>query len=306
MTTATPTQATTREISSPLPSLKEGLAAFLRALDGRNKSGATIRAYRADISQFLTWLSSSSLVVHAPADVTRTDVTEYLAHLSQSDLSGVSRARKLAAIREFFRFLTEHGAIDKSPVLGIETPKKERNSRSWLRPDEYNQLLLLAAGNTRDHCILQVFLQTGLRVSELCNLRLQDVDLAGHTLTVTAGKGMLARDIDLERKGTQALKNWLKARPRAPYDHLFLNRNGEPLGERGVRKLLAKYVEQAGLTKKISPHSLRHSFATAKAEKGVTPFQLKEWLGHANLNTTQIYVHMGRQNSKKVMEATSL
>jgi len=85
----------------------------------------------------------------------------------------------------------------------------------------------------------------------------------------------------------------------------YLSRH-EPIGQRGVRKLVAKYREKAGITKKASPHSLRHTFATYKAEKGVSPFQLQQWLGHANLNTTQIYVHIGRQNARKVMEQTSL
>jgi site-specific recombinase XerD len=95
-------------------------------------------------------------------------------------------------------------------------------------------------------------------------------------------------------------------RPPVLDDHLFLNKDGDPISERGVRKLVVKYRVAAGITKRASCHSLRHTFATYKAEKGVSPFQLKEWLGHASLNTTQIYVHMARQNAKKVMEATSL
>jgi site-specific recombinase XerD len=91
-----------------------------------------------------------------------------------------------------------------------------------------------------------------------------------------------------------------------PFDQLFVNRDGAPPGARGVRKLVAKYLKAAGITKKASPHTFRHTFGTYKAEKGVSPFQLKEWLGHASLNTTQIYVHMARANAKKVMEATSL
>jgi len=117
---------------------------------------------------------------------------------------------------------------------------------------------------------------------------------------------MVARGVDLEKKGIVALKTYLAARPEVLDDHLFLNRDGEPLGERGVRKLVVKYRTKAGITKKASCHSLRHTFATYKAENGVSPFQLQQWLGHASLNTTQIYVHLGRQNAKKVMEATSL
>ncbi|MCL5962551.1 MAG: tyrosine-type recombinase/integrase, partial [Chloroflexi bacterium] len=238
--------------------------------------------------------------------VTRADGSDYMASLGQRELTGISRARKLAAIREYFRFLEGHERIVKSPTTGVETPKKEKNGRTALRPDEYTKLLSLAGGNPRDYAILQVFLQTGVRVSELCNLRLDDIDIEGRTLRVTLGKGMAARDIELEKKGIMAIKNWLAVRPETPNDHLFLNKEGEPIGERGVRKLVVKYRQKAGITKKASCHSLRHTFATYKAEKGVSPFQLQQWLGHANLNTTQIYVHMARQNAKKVMEATSL
>jgi integrase/recombinase XerD len=150
------------------------------------------------------------------------------------------------------------------------------------------------------------FLQTGLRVSELCALTLEDTDLVNKTLQVRSGKGMTARTIELEKKGTQALKTWLSVRPTSPSVRLFLNRDNDPLGERGVQKLLARYCQLAGITKRISPHSLRHTFASFKAEAGVSPFQLQQWLGHSSLDTTQIYVHLARKNAKKVMEATSL
>ncbi|MDP9354554.1 MAG: tyrosine-type recombinase/integrase [Chloroflexota bacterium] len=167
-------------------------------------------------------------------------------------------------------------------------------------------MLVAAGGHPRDFCILTLFLQTGIRISELCELRLEDIDLAASTLHVRAGKGMAARTIELEKKATRSLKTWLSLRDASPYDYLFLNRDGEPLKEWGVRDLLEKYRTQAGITKKVTPHSLRHTFASAKAQSGVSPFQLKERLGHARLDTTSIYVHLARQNAKKVMEATSL
>lgn len=286
--------------------LEAGLDAFLRALEGRNRSTATTRAYAADIRQFITWLVATNVVPHRVNQIERADITEYLSHLGREGLSGVSRARKLAALREYFRFLSDHDQISKSPTAGVETPKRERHSRTFLRPDEYTRMLAQAGANPRDYAILQVFLQTGVRISELCALRVEDIDLEGHLLHVRDGKGMQDRAIELEKKGILAVKSWLKMRPEVSNDHLFLTRYGETLGERGVRKLVAKFRQRAGITKRATPHSLRHTFATYKAEKGVSPFQLQEWLGHSNLNTTQIYVHLGRQNSRKVMEATSL
>jgi len=286
--------------------LEEGLARYVEALTGRNVSPLTLRAYAADVRQFCMWLRATNVAVSRPDQVQRQDLREYLAELARQGRSGVTRARKLAALRGYFAFLLGEGCVPTSPVHGIETPKKEKTGRTTLRLDEYTKLLSLAGGHPRDFCILTVFLQTGLRVSELCDLRTGDVDLIAHTLTVVAGKGQKARTIALEKKALQALKGYLNARPRVLEERLFLNYRGEPLGERGVRKLVAKYLAAAGITKKASPHSLRHTFATYKAEKGVSPFQLQEWLGHASLNTTQIYVHMARQNGKKVMEATSL
>lgn len=285
--------------------LEQAKSAFLRALEGKNRSSSTIRAYSTDLIHFISFLHQNNLVIKTPEQVGRPDLTEYLVHLGQRGLMGVSRARKLTAIREFFRFLETDGYIQKSPAQGVETPKKEKNNRGYLRPEEYRSMLSLAGGNPRDFAILQVFLQTGIRVSELCNLRLSDIDFDGRTLKVQ-GKGMVQREIELERKGIEAIKSYLAIRTQTFEDHLFLNYHAESLGERGVRKLVRKYRDQAGITKHASPHTLRHSFATAKAEKGVSPFQLQKWLGHANLNTTQIYVHIGRQNAQKVMEATSL
>lgn len=286
--------------------LETTLEAFLRTLEGKNRSEATRRAYNTDISQFIAWLHDNNIIIKSPVDVEKADISEYMAYLGRQNMTGLSRARKLAAIREYFRFLEGNGYIIKSPTTGVETPKKEKNGRTHLRPDEYNKMLALAGSNPRDHAVLTVFLQTGVRVSELCNLRLGDVDMEERVLRITSGKGMAARDIDLEKKGLKAVKNWLGVRPDVPYDHLFLNYKGEPITERGIRKLVVSYRDRAGITKKASCHSLRHSFATAKAEKGISPYQLQQWLGHANLNTTQIYIHLAKGNSRKLMEASSL
>ncbi len=279
---------------------------FLRTQEGRNRSPQTLRAYRSDLTQLAAWLRADNSLLVDPADVTGEDLNAFLADLGRRGLSGVSRARKLAAIREFYRFLTLAGVVKQSPVDGVDTPKREKRGRSYLSPEEYNRLLVAAGGHPRDFCILTLFLQTGIRISELCELRLEDIDLTASTLHVRVGKGMASRTIELEKKAVRSLKTWLSLRESNPYDHLFLNRDTEPLKEWGGRDLLEKYRLQAGITKKVTPHSLRHTFASAKAQSGVSPFQLKEWLGHARLDTTSIYVHMARQNAKKVMEATSL
>jgi integrase/recombinase XerC len=285
--------------------LEKGLAVFINALSGKNRSAATIRAYQTDIQQFIVFLHSISVSAGTPKDVLKVDILEYFSFLAKKNLTGVARARKLSALREYFRFLEGIGEIEKSPTNGVETPKREKNTRQVLRSDEYTKMLSLAGANPRDYAILQVFLQTGIRVSELANLRLEDIDFMKPAITVR-GKGSVEREIALEKKGVHALKSYLAVRPDSVSKRVFLNYQGDPISERGVRKLVVKYRKEAGITKKASCHTFRHTFATCKAEKGVPAYQLQQWLGHANLNTTQIYIHLGKQNARKIMQDTSI
>src|SRR5713101_3489253 len=156
--------------------LEKGLATFLDALLGKNRSEATLRAYRTDVLQFMAFLKENNVAITDVADVGKVDVLEYLAALARKGLTGVARARKVSAIREYFRYLEGVGVIAKSPTAGLDTPKREKHTRQFLRADEYTKMLSLAGGNPRDYAILQVFLQTGIRVSELANLTIEDVD----------------------------------------------------------------------------------------------------------------------------------
>jgi integrase/recombinase XerC len=295
----------TRANTKQSMTLEKTLAVFLNALSGKNRSQATIRAYQTDIQQFIAFLHEISVSAYAPQDVSKVDILEYFSFLAKKDLTGVARARKLSALREYFRFLEGIGEIEKSPTNGVETPKREKNARQFLRSDEYTKMLSLAGGNVRDYAILQVFLQTGIRVSELAYLKMEDIDFIKPAIMVR-GKGSVEREIALEKKGIHALKSYLAVRGESFSNRVFLNYKGEPISERGIRKLVVKYRKEAEITKKASCHTLRHTFATYKAEKGVSAFQLQQWLGHANLNTTQIYVHLGKQNAKKIMQDTSL
>lgn len=274
---------------------------------GKNRASKTLLAYSTDLRQFLSWIGETYSTVESSAYIDRTHVTDFMASLSDRKLSGVSRGRKLVAIREFFRCLVEADQILKSPADGVATPKIERNGKSWLRPDEYSRMLTLVASHPRDFCILTIFLQTGIRVSELCALRLDDIDLKDKTLTVRSGKGMASRTIALETKGIKAIKTWFKLRPIISHNRIFTNeRGGDGITERGVRMMVTKYREAASITKQASCHALRNTFATVKASKGVSPYQLQRLLGHAKLDTTMVYVHLGRENESAVMEETSL
>jgi integrase/recombinase XerC len=279
---------------------------FIRSLAGDNKSAHTATAYQTDVRQFLAFVKENDITVTSASQITREHVVEYLSHLADMGRSGVTRGRKLVAIREFFKYLVNTGTIPHSPAQNISMPRKEKKAKVFLRPDEYARLLSAAGGNPRDFCILQLFLQTGIRVSELVALTLEDIDLAGRTLRVVQGKGKKERTIPLEKKGLQALKSWLALRPQVQDQHVFLSYQGEGFSVRGVMKIVQKYARLAGITKKFSCHSLRHTFATYKA-LDVSPFLLQDWLGHERMETTRAYVHLAQSTgAHKAMEATSL
>ncbi len=296
-------EATAMTNSSSLP-LETGLSQFVTYLHGRNVSPHTLTAYQTDVRQFLVFIAMTDITITTCDQITKVLLNEYLASLAALGRSGVTRARKLASLREFFRFLVEQEAIAISPAATMSMPRKEKKTRSYLRPDEYAHMLAAAGGNARDYAMLQLFLQTGIRVAEMASLRLSDVDLEGRTLHIH-GKGNKERVLDLEKKATQALKNYLQLRPATLDDHIFLNYQGQGISDRGIKKVVSKYIKAAGITKQISCHSLRHTFGTHKARLGVSAFQLKEWLGHSSVLTSQIYVHLG-QDAKKLMEATTL
>jgi site-specific recombinase XerD len=165
-------------------------------------------------------------------------------------------------------------------------------------------LLGAAATNSRDYAILQLFLQTGIRVSELVGLRLSDIDLDEGTMLIN-GKGNKQRTGYLEKKATQALRAYLKDRPASADQHVFLNYQGTGLSVQGVADIVEKYRKLAGITKQFSCHSLRHTCATYKASKGYTPSDLQALLGHEKPETSFIYVHMAR-DQKQLMMQTSL
>lgn len=285
--------------------LETALTDFLTSLRARNASVLTQEAYQTDIRQFITWQAEVSVVGQHVTSVTKTDLIEYLSYLASLGRSGVTRARKLASLREFFAFLHERELIPSSPAATVAIPKKERKAQTFLRPEEYARLLSTAGSHPRDFAILQLFLQTGIRVSELVQLTLRDVDLVGKAIKVS-GKGSKERSIPLEKKAVLALKNYVSVRPQSLDQHFFLNYTGTGLSRRGAEKIIEKYRRLSGITKRFSCHSLRHTFGSYKAEQGVSPFQIKEWMGHSSISVTQLYVHMSKESARRAMEQTSL
>ena len=228
----------------------------------------------------------------------RIDIVEFINHLASRKATAVTRKRKLAAIRGFLKFLKDNQIIYGNPADTIEGPIREERDPAILLKTEYKALLQVAGGNTRDLAIVMLFLQTGLRVSELVNLKLSDIDFTSREITVRQGKGRKDRVVPLVKQAEAALKAYLKVRDAQPeYDEVFIARNGTSMDQRTVRYRIQKYYKEAGIKKKASVHTLRHTFSTHQIHNGLKINQLKEVLGHRRMETTYKYVHLDRNES---------
>lgn len=177
----------------------EAIERFFRVQEGRNRSKQTLRAYRSDLSQLAEWLHLDNPLLTDPVDVTTDDLHEFLAHLAHDGISGTSRSRKLAAIREFYRSLMNLDLIVKPPVDAIDTPRTEKKTLTCFTPEEYNRLLAAAGAHPRNFCILTLFIQTGIRISELCELRIDDLDLEAvmHLIDLSHGNETFPQTVPL-------------------------------------------------------------------------------------------------------------
>ena len=298
-----------------------------------NASLHTVRAYDSDLSQFVTFLADhagrtrSQLVA---ADFNRLNIRAFLTDLHRRGNSRASAARKLAAIRTFARYLRREGFLDGDPSALVGTPRREQRLPAHLGEAEMSRLLDMPDTSTalgrRDRAILEMFYASGLRLSELVGLGLEDVNLASRVVRVL-GKGGKERIVPFNKTAEGALRAWMldreavaaeatsvPARPRAgrsprrapvlrrgsPKLPLFLNYQGGRLSTRSVDRLVRKYVAACSTRFGISPHALRHSFATHLLERGADLRAIQELLGHARLSTTQRYTHV---NSTQILEA---
>jgi len=299
--------------------VRDHLKAFLEHLRlNENASAHTVRAYDSDLSQYLGFLAShldrrvSDL---GPADLDHLNARAFLGDLHKRGNSKSSAARKLSAIRAFGRYLRREGLIEGDPAALVGTPKREQRIPSHLAVDEMSKLLETPDTTDplgrRDKAILELFYASGLRLSELVGLDLDDVNLSGRVVRVL-GKGRKERIVPFNRSAADALRAWLgdreplragsdPGRPgRPPRDAarrrsrepLFLNYQGGRLSTRSVDKLVRRYVAACSTRYGISPHALRHSFATHLLEAGADLRAIQELLGHARLSTTQRYTHV--------------
>ena len=287
----------------------QSIEAFLHSLQAQNFSGNTIRAYGDDLRQFAVWGASIRVDFDNPKRMSRMDVDGFMLVLSGKKLTGVTRVRKLAAIRKFFGFLETNKVLSTNPATTVIGARREEKEPSILFKEQYKALLYEASEDTRDYAIIMTFLQTGIRLSELSNLKMEDIDFENRLLTVRQGKGKKDRQIPLVDEEVKALRNYLHYRATELIlddDILFLAKNGTSLNVSSVKAIVAKYVKKAGIRKRVSVHTLRHTFGAHKADKNMSLATLQALMGHKKKETTLKYIHLARTNLRKEMVETAL
>ncbi len=275
----------------------------------KGASEHTLRAYATDLRQFTEFLAGRCRALR-DADVR--DVRGFLATLQIKGLARSTVARRTAAVRSFYKFLVRDGVQKTNPTSALRSPRRERKLPSFLTVSEVVQLVEApeASGWTglRDRAILETLYGAGLRVSELVGMDHEDVDLSSGLLRVR-GKGKKERIVPAGRCAVAAIREYLSAaeahapRGRDAYAVFVNARDGARLTARSVRRVMRKYLFQTGLNPDLSPHALRHSFATHMLSNGADLRAVQELLGHKNLSTTQIYTHLSHEHLKKTYEA---
>ena len=267
----------------------------------KNYSEHTLRNYTSDLAELAEFLKDKD-----PKDVTHLDLRRFLAELKRRNCAKRTVVRKLGAIRSFFKFLFRDKYIKTNPADSIFTPKLDKKLPEFLDAEKTIKLVTSPCLDdilgVRDRAILEVLYSTGVRVSELVGLNEEHVDLIAGAIKVR-GKGKKERMALLGREAQRALRNYLEERPKGSSGAsgaVFLNKNGTRLTDRSVRRIIDKYVKKCSIEQKISPHSIRHSFATHLLNNGADLRSVQELLGHKNLSTTQIYTHLGTQRIKEI------
>lgn len=283
---------------------------FLKTMQvAKGATSRTVVAYGTDLSQFGQFLAERG--VSSPEGVTHLLVREYLASLKDQGMERSTIARKMAAMRSFFRHLCRAGILDHNPLAGVGAPRRERRLPSFLYPHEMERLLAAPDAETplalRDVAILETFYATGIRLAELVGLNLGDIDFRLHCIRVM-GKGAKERVVPIGRVALAACEDYLTlGRPRLADSNggekaFFLNYRGRRLSGRSVERMLRRYLEKIAYHRQASPHALRHTFATHLLENGADLRAVQELLGHVDISTTQIYTHLSKERLKRVYD----
>ncbi|MHB0885102.1 MAG: site-specific tyrosine recombinase XerD [Bacillota bacterium] len=270
----------------------------------------TLESYGRDLRQYSDFLDKGRFSEIEQA--TRATIISYLLHLEKQGKATATIARRLAALKSFYQFLVREKILDRDPTANLESPKLEKRLPRVLSVKEVDQLLRqpnpVTPSGLRDRAMLELLYATGIRVSELVNLNLVDINLEMGYVRCT-GKGSKERIVPLGSVAQRSVQEFLqRGRPRlvksADEQALFVNHHGRRLTRQGFWKIVKKYAADARIDKEITPHTLRHSFATHLLENGADLRSVQEMLGHADISTTQIYTHITKGRLKEVYAKT--
>ena len=269
----------------------------------KNASPYTLTNYQIDLKEF------NNSVKEKPLEgITHVDVRLFLARMKEKKFSKRTVARKMACLRSFFKFLCREGYVKTSPAAGLQTPKLEKRLPLFLDTNQVVKLIespdLSDIYGLRDRAILETLYSSGVRVGELVGINRENIDFISGVLKVY-GKGKKERLAPIGDKALRAVRAYLeKLKPSDTKEKkaVFLNKKGRRMSDRGVRRIVEKYIRKTSLNEEISPHSLRHSFATHLLDRGADLRSVQELLGHANLSTTQIYTHVTPERMKSIYD----
>jgi len=288
--------------------MEQLIQAYVRYLTAeRNLSAYTLRNYGSDLSDFARYLEAEERI--GPLEVDRQSFRRYLARLHEAGTATASVSRKVSTIHTFYRYLVREGQLERDPLLGVGSPKRERRLPKILGKEQLTALIEAAdsdeALGLRDRAILELMYAGGLRLAEVVSLDVAGIDLPEHLVRVR-GKGNKERMVVIGRPAAQALQRYLReGRPElagAGETALFPNRDGKRLSGRSVQKIVRKHALMAGLDQRVYPHLLRHSFATHLLDGGAELRVVQELLGHASAGTTQIYTHVTEERQREAYD----
>ncbi|MDP3143086.1 MAG: tyrosine recombinase XerC [Candidatus Omnitrophota bacterium] len=267
----------------------------------KNYSPHTVLNYRIDLKELAAFLEGRQIPIEK---VDYLNLRQFLAGLRVKHPRPRTLSRKLSTIRSFFRFLCREGHLKTNPSSVLSSPKLDKRLPNFLSEEEMTKLIeapsLEEVSGLRDRAILEVLYSTGMRVSELVALQIRDIDFLSNMVKVL-GKGKKERLLPIGDQALRVLRQYLEKRT-SKSEVVFLNKNNTRLTTRGVRNILYKYIHQTSQKEHISPHTLRHSFATHLLNRGADLRSVQELLGHANLSTTQIYTHLTTDRLKAVYD----
>jgi len=287
-----------------LPSEKTLLTDYFQYLEFEKRvSEHTLKSYQRDIKQLVIYCATNE--VQQWQDLQPIDIRNHIANRHRKGLSSKSLQRELSAIRSFYTYLLKKQLVKNNPAKQIRAPKQERKLPKVLDVDQISGILDSSPDSfleIRDLAMFELFYSSGLRLSELAALNMDDIDLSDQELRVLKGKGGKQRNLPIGSKALTALKKWFSYRTQTTDPAVFISNKGKRLGQRSIQLRLDRWCKKIGLPEHVHPHMLRHSFASHLLESSHDIRAVQELLGHSNLSTTQIYTHLDFQHLAEVYD----